>query len=317
MYKKLPSDLVQHILRYLCIEEQVISVGPKYHFRQYGETAYRTHGLEDLATALSQGRTSIDHSETPDSSLLMPDSHVFSEHYMGEAGTVDALQVYFANNTFSICNVEDGIARFFNRSLWYNMRALSNRDTRSKATLPTAFESVRKLQIRIKYEHVRDVSLQGVMHLRGEESVRFANECNLLRTSNTALNVLLTLPREEVREKALKIEFILMTSLDDRIFPPAFPGDAVSGATQRPFINLLQALRNTFYSLIYDRGQSEIRIIHHDERVSPFPRDITALWSLTKEQWDQVRIGPSFTVVLNCSSRPRYFIFLIIRRRNL
>jgi hypothetical protein len=85
-----------------------------------------------------------------------------------------------------------------------------------------------------------------------------------------------------------------MTSLSGISTPPAFAGDAVDGQDQRAFINLLQALRNTFYTLIYDMGQSEIKIVHHDEAISAFPRDITALWSLTKRQWDQVRIGLSF-----------------------
>jgi hypothetical protein len=136
MYQKLPAELRQHILRYLCIEEQAIPVGPRYHFKPYGQEIKVTSG-SNLVTALSRGRTQIDHSETPDSNLLTPESHVFQKEYMGEVGAAQALQVYSDNNTFSICNVEEGVARFLGVF----------------PGVSTPFTSVRRLQIRVKYEH--------------------------------------------------------------------------------------------------------------------------------------------------------------------
>ncbi|KAF1912772.1 hypothetical protein BDU57DRAFT_521321, partial [Ampelomyces quisqualis] len=290
MSQKLPKECIQHILRYLCIEERPIPVGPRFHFKQYGKIT-KTTFLPHLATALSHGRTQIDHSETSDSSLLMMDSHIFQREYMGEAGAADALRVYLTNNTFSICNVEDGIAHFFHQGPEvHRMTGFDRRPGKQIIEIPSTLTSVRKLQIRVKYEHAYDVWVQGVLLRQGGHLAaceKFANERNFLRTSNSALSVLLILPQKRVRKKALEIEFIIMTSLQSKGTPPDFPGDAVDGYYQRAFINLLQALRNTFYTLMYDMGQSKIRIVHHDEDISAFPRDITALWSLTKTQWEQ------------------------------
>jgi hypothetical protein len=285
MYRKLPAELRDLVYRFVCIEDQPIPVGPYFHFRPYSHNDDGT-STDGLAYALSKDRVRIDHSERPDSVMLMPNSHVFSTSHMVEEVIVELQEMYFTTNTFSVCNVENGIACF-----------LMERNTESKSTMPDApnvgicnsplgkkhrvvkaIDFVRKLQIRIKYEHFYSARALGL----------FSNECKLLRTSRENLSVLQNLPQQE---HPLEIEFIVMTALKPQRNMSAWPATDMQDE-RRCFINLLQALRNTFYALIHDRGDSVITITHHDETVSPFPRNITALWSLTKEQWEYVRNHP-------------------------
>jgi hypothetical protein len=137
-----------------------------------------------------------------------------------------------------------------------------------------AFKFAHKFQLRLKYEHMNAVITKDVPVAPVARRETFANECSFLRNAKNSLSSLHCM---QAGNQALEIEFIIMTSIKQ-------PRDEC-----RHFVNILQSLRNTVYSLKYDRDDSRIKVIHHDENVSPFPRNITALWSLTKEQWEYVR----------------------------
>jgi hypothetical protein len=280
MCNKLPVELRDLIYRYICIEDQPIPVGPYFHFRPYN----RKVAPDRLASALSDGRVQIDHSERPDPTILMPDSHIFNIEYVGWTAMVEMKLAYLANNTFSICNIDQGIATFldWNTSEEFVVTPRSTRsgpgpgfETAMSVTNSKADEFVRRLQIRVKCEHYDN---QHPRYTSQNCCDFFDTECDHLRSSRISLEPLTYL---DPRDRPLELEFIIMTAL--RSDPTATEDQ------QRYFINLLQALRNTFYTLIYDRGNTMIKIVHHDDNISAFPRDITALWSLTKEQWEHVR----------------------------
>jgi hypothetical protein len=291
MYRKLPTELRDLVYRFLCIEDRAIPVGPYYHFRPYDHTRIESPD-HALAMGLARGRSLDDHRNKPDPALLMPDSHIFNQTYMGQDVTSEAVKTYLTNNTFSICDVEDGISRFLGGAFGTHSptcghRMFPNGSTQIAADYgesPIAVrfdliqprDYVRKLQVRIKHEqyyHYLERTSPSLLDM-------FADECHSLRHAKNALRPLQHLPQ---CTQPLELEFIIVA------------GGAARQESRR-FINFLQALRNTFYALMYDRENTTIKIIHHDENISPFPRDITLLWSLTKEQWEQVSIGLSVLI---------------------
>jgi hypothetical protein len=298
MYRKLPSELRDLVYRFLCIEDQVIAIGPN-HLTRGGSSN------NELAIGLSHGRILIDHSERPDPAIVAPQSHIFNETYMGQAIAFEARMVYLANNTFSVCNVAHNLAEFL---VQYqpNVGFVDMFPPCSNNCFPpvTPFGYVRKLQIRTRYDgdygpHMSN--FPGALPVYWRET--FANECDCLRRSNAALGVLLMLPQGT---QPLELELIILTSFSEY-------GSIVAGAEvpghSREFINILQALRNTFYVLKHDRKNTEIKIIHHDEFVSPFPRDITLLWSLSKEQWEYVRFDlVPFLALLQTLFKEHFFL---------
>jgi hypothetical protein len=292
MYTKLPTELRETIYQYLCTEDQTIYVAPHFHFRLYGHN-HSTESSTALVNALSNGRTKVDHTESPDPDILQPWSHIFHPAYVGNSVASETQKTYFTNNTFSVCNVDDGIRSFLldgNYRRPYHHRDASEADAAPDANVATPLDLVRNLQIRIKCEHIETAINQGL--LKEDESVyreSFANECNFLRQTRNSLRSLLKLACHE-QEQPLDLDFIIMT----KFLGPDLPSPRVTEQDDhsRLFINILQAIRNTVYALMYDCGHTniKIKITHHDELVSPFPRNLTALWSLTKEQWEHVRL---------------------------
>jgi hypothetical protein len=300
MYTKLPIEIRDRIYRYLCIEDQTIYVAPHFHFRPYGHS-HSTESSTALVNALSDGRTKVDHTEKPDPDVLQPWSHVFHPAYMSDRIAYETRKMYFTNNTFSVCNVDDGIEDFLlkgNHRRPYHYRSAPEADCapensnvcgiRNQTDVAIPLDLVRNLQIRIKCEHMEAAINHGL--LRDNESVfreSFANECNFLRQTRNSLRPLLQLPGHE-QEQTLELEFIIMTKFLER--DPPRPSVTHAQDHLRLFVNILQAIRNTLYALMYDSGHTnmKIKITHHDELVSPFPRNLTALWSLSKEQWEHV-----------------------------
>ena len=299
MCDRLPIELREMIYRFLCIEERSIPVGPYYHFRPYSE--YRP--LDALASALSSGRDQVDHTEKPDPTILMPNSHIFNCKFVGLTAAAEIQATYFSNNTFSICDVEDGIAEFFQGAIFEDaggaigiLNMPEDTEAMSKMRMSVrAFKLARKLQIRLKLEHfaqathVRDLP-PGPIGIRE----RYAEERSFLRQSKNALHRLQALPRDGA---PLQLEFIIMTKLS---------GILGVETRERFFVNVLETYRNTFYALKYDRENTMITVVHHDESVSPFPRTLSALWSLTKEQWDYVSI---FLAVLRSFASNNFLTF--------
>ncbi|KAF2818448.1 hypothetical protein CC86DRAFT_375805 [Ophiobolus disseminans] len=316
MYRKLPAELRDAVYQYLCIEDQTMYVGPYYHFRPYEckptvkvdlEAEWRQvdyhvnpHMMFDFDPpspeivdaeeaadrriadvpeqeknfiTLPDGRAKYDHTCQRPTGVLLPNNHIFNPEYVGDKVAWETQQLYWAQNTFSICHVDAGIERLLQKAKYtgFQEESLSGRLNKHEDRLcPWGF--VHDLQIRIKFEHFRQFLKFAMEHQRPTTAESFAYERNFLRAIKESLEPLVRLP---LSTRTLNIEFILMTQLnqDDE-------------DERRTFGNLLQAIRNTIYRLVYDRPNTCVKIVHHDELMSPFPRDITQLWSLTKEQWE-------------------------------
>jgi hypothetical protein len=298
MYLKLPLELRNEVYGHLCIEDRPILIEPYYHFREYVPSGsfttkmplgFQLHVDElvtddeaserDHTSLMPDGRVKYDHTVKPPPDMLLPNSHIFNWRYMGKAVALESQEFYYGRNTFSICNVEDALAEFLDPGMFYQMWAANFVPDPLQPLEPIMF--VRNLQIRIKYEHFNSV-LCSAMPVCGPAQV-YAYECNFLYRLRRSLNILRRLPHQT---RKLKIEFVLMT-------------DCCDGAHSfdEHFTNLLEAVRSTIYKLIYSGQDTEITVMHVDEGISPWPRDITGLWNLTKEQWETVRTStsPSYT----------------------
>jgi hypothetical protein len=294
MYRKLPAELRNCVYQYLCVEDQPIPVAPYYHSREYDQSnqehevqavrmvrggaaalsVFRDVDVEleaddfdqaDDFTILPDGRVKYDHSNKPPSGTLLPNSHIFNWRYVGITVALEAEKFYYANNTFSICNVRGAIHQF--------LHGLG--DTTAPRALEKAFKPlnfVRNLQIRIKYEHYSLHMRSLLRHPTPAEG--YAAERNFLRNLKCELELLQQLPQQP---RELQIEFIIMTAFED------FNQED----QERRCVNLLEAVRNVVYRIKHNKD-SIVKITHHDSKVSVFPRNITSLWSLTKEQWEHV-----------------------------
>lgn len=304
MSRKLPVELRETIYQYLCNEDQPIPVGPYYHFRTYrfSPLTRTTRNLEylrmdlprsvdtgllaemrkaDVPNAeqnfitLPDGRIKYDHSVKRPSNIRMPYDYIFDPRYVGVEIASEAKRFYYSNNTFSLCSLEDGIERFLELGkctrLTDDGKIPENQTTKLTMVKPIYF--VHDLQVRIKYEHYNTFLGYALEHPTDEEEYAF--ERNFLRAMSASLDVLFRLP---LSSRTLNLEFVVMTAFDTK-----------GGDERRRFVNLLQALRNTIYRLMHDRENTSIKVIHHDPAVSPFPRNLTRLWSLTREQWELVR----------------------------
>lgn len=302
MCEKLTKELRYMVYQYICIEEQHIPVGPYYHFRPYRRSSSTTSNAQlgqstkahfDIesedeeidvqveAILLPDGRVKEDHSSQPASDILMPQSHIFNPKYVGSKVACETQEVYYTYNTFSICNVDHGIQRFLEEDttrMFHLKKQHMHSPGEYKGVKPVQF--VQKLQIRLKCEHFFD-NMAGVTDIdelyKSEQG--FLND---LQASVEKLPALLKHPRAQ----DLSIEFVLMTEL----VRPSYHGtnQHLESLWARCFVNILQALRNTVFQLMYDCGKTTVTFIHHDERLGAFPRNITGLYSLSKEQWDYV-----------------------------
>ncbi|KAF1850528.1 uncharacterized protein K460DRAFT_412221 [Cucurbitaria berberidis CBS 394.84] len=228
---------------------------------------------------LPDGRVKYDHSQKPPSDLIMPNSHVLNPRYVGQAIMAEAQKVYYKNNTFSVCNMEGAIHNFLQLHPGYNFKTWRNGDP---PQLPRALrlepfsvpaQWVRSLQVRVKLEH-----FESNMPLNTTEEEQYTYERHFLRHVYTSLSALEELVHTSLQTE-LSIEFIMMTEL------PTLDNDLYSSEDRR-FVNFLQAIRNTVYMTMFDREGTTVKITHHDEMMWPFPRDLTGLFALSKEQWE-------------------------------
>ncbi|KAH7371137.1 hypothetical protein BKA66DRAFT_190519 [Pyrenochaeta sp. MPI-SDFR-AT-0127] len=315
MHDKLPVELRDMVYQYLCIENRPIPVGPYYHFRKYNaplhhpllnttatdggtgnrwsiwnpgaaaessplatfEHLHERLDFEDDAVVLSDGRIQLDHSHKPPPDITMPNSHFFSPKYVGPVIAFETQKLYYTRNTFSICNVEMGTYNFLQMGSDCSLDSLDIQDPTpdNNARLGLALvvaDHVRSLQIRIKLEHFE-------LPHNATADEEYAYERRFLRHVYISLDPLKRLCQNSSQSE-IDIEFIIMTELRD----------AAHNLWEQEcrFTNFLQAFRNTVYMLMYDREGSKVRVIHHDETISPFPRNLTELFALTKDQWEQV-----------------------------
>jgi hypothetical protein len=300
------------IYEYLCVEpDRPILVGPYYHFRNYDR---RPHDdlpdddensaqhidefghledstkrdieeiqFDDETIELPGGRIKTVHSHRPPSDMILPSNHILNPRYVGPAISREMQKMYYTRNTFSICNLERAIYNFLFRASGYSMQKCG--PNRTPPSLDGdlilepeifPFHHVRKLQIRVKCEHLFD-------HLPKQAAAieQYIYEQHFLRVTEETLEPLRKLVHSHSGH-SLEIEFVIMTQ---------FPANLLIGfgcEFNRRFINILQAIRGTVYTVAHDCLDSTVKITHYDEQVSIFPRDITGCFGLTKEQWEFV-----------------------------
>jgi hypothetical protein len=144
------------------------------------------------------------------------------------------------------------------------------------------FQYVQRLQIRVKCEQFFEN-----MPRAAAENEKYMYEQHFLRFTEDYLKPLLKLVDSHSKHRSkhkLEIEFVIMTELPSGWLTTP----NLSQVYNRHFINILEAIRSSVYTVSHDCLDSTVKITHYDENVSIFPRDITGWFALTKEQWEHV-----------------------------
>jgi hypothetical protein len=242
--------------------------------------------LDENGVMLPDGRVKEEHDDKPPSDMVLPSSHLLNPRYVGPVISQEMQKLYYTRNTFSLCTVDQGIRNFLGRhsgysmQKWYDNHAPRIPDDLKLEPLFYPSEHVRNLQIRVKLEQ---------FHTNLPESATdeelYAYEQHFLRFIRKNLEGLNLLTKRQSK-LGVDIEFVLMTAL-----PSIDPGENGFYA-QWNFINFLQTIRNSVYTMMYDCVGATVKITHYDEGFSSFPRNITGLFALTKEQWEHVSTKP-------------------------
>ncbi|KAF2639657.1 hypothetical protein P280DRAFT_550367 [Massarina eburnea CBS 473.64] len=295
MHKLLPRELRDMIYQYLYICDKPIPVG-SHHFTTYKPTVLETStppalpqdASSQYATALISGlgpeAEAHDHSVDPPQDVILPGDHTLDPAYVGRQVAIEASQLYYSSNTFSVCTLENTLPEFLFTDIVSNFPKSPTHSQSIHAPLNiTPFDLVHNLQIRVKYEHF---DTYRTHYLWGH----FTHEQDFLLQIYTNLSALtqrrneLSVPDSSAQLRppppALTIEFILMTafySLDWNPFPVT--------DTLRRLTNLFEALRTPLYTLRHDHA-AEISVIHHDDGCFPFPMRLTNLFSMSREDWE-------------------------------
>ena len=288
MYEKLPRELRDLVYSYLYIEDRRVPVGPYYHFRKYepaGSDTARKSNTEfhprsgDLQTELSDGKTRTDHDVYPEDDLILPSNHIFNADYMGQKVVLELLKMYYSNNTFSVCNIEGGLDHL-------STAVASNVDGTAFDFVP--LDHIHDLQIRVKCEHfAAGVSYDNRVDA-GLRLKEFAEKMSFLQRTVESLQVFRS--RVQATSHPLNIEFVLMSDLISSHC------DSLAYVSPRHIhmVNFLQAIRNTVYELMYNRGHTTVRVTGQDDGLWAFPRNYTGLFNMTKEKWDYVSAASRF-----------------------
>jgi hypothetical protein len=247
-------------------------------------------------TVLPDGRVKEEHTHKAPSDMVLPSSHFLDPRYVGPAVSYEMQKMYYTRNTFSICSVENAIDNFLGRHTGYSMQRWVDGRLPSHppdlGPLPSFFavEHIRRLQIRVKFEHFLCELPQKEFFLLD----RYAYEQRFLHMTWAYLMGLAHyLDRRP--KGAIEIEFVIMSQLPDlRSIIPSDDSEDAKLERDRCFINFLQCIRDAVYKTMYDYEDTLVKVTHFDETISVFPRDITRVFALTKEQWEHVRAAFSF-----------------------
>lgn len=326
MHQKLPIELRELVYEFLCVEpDRPIPVGPYYHFRKYDRPFHdpqcrpqrriqrseddtriasdHTESVmemycstpadrvkldhEDDDTILPDGRVKEVHTHKPPSDMALPYSHFLDPRYVGPKIAFEIQKMYYTQNTFSVCSVEQGISYFLGCDSGYNMVGCwedgTPKDVPKDLQLqPPVYpgDHVRNLQIRVKLEQFHsDMPKDHIIH------ERYAYEQRFLRFTQINLRGLEGFLQRR-HKHGIDIEFVILTEFPD------FQGEGWDA--QCNYINFLQCMRNLVYMMMHDCDDVSVKIIHHDENISAFPRNITGVFGLTKEQWEHVSLTRCF-----------------------
>lgn len=260
---------------------------------------------EDEDTILPDGRIKEVHTHKPPSDMALPYSHFLDPRYMGPEIAFEIQKMYYARNTFSVCSVEQGILYFLERDSGYNMVGCNDDGTPKEVPkdlqLPLPVyprEHIQNLQIRVKFEQFHSDMPTDDM----TDYDKYAYEQRFLRFTEANLRGLRVF-LEHRHEHGINVEFIILTE-----FPIA--GDVRTGlAAQCNYVNFLECTRNTVYTMMHDCDHISVKITHYDEGISAFPRDITGIFGLTKEQWEHVSMTHYFNLPYNICHLPQGCLF--------
>ncbi|KAG9195214.1 hypothetical protein G6011_00334 [Alternaria panax] len=236
---------------------------------------------EDDNTILPDGRIKEEHTHKPPSDMILPYSHFLDPRYVGPEIAFETQKMYYTRNTFSVCSVERGISYFLGCDSGYNMVRSHNdgtpgivpEDLRLQPLLYPR-DHIRNLQIRVKLEQFHSDMPRDDM----TDYEKYAYERRFLRFTQTNLEALEGFLKRR-HKHGINIEFVVLTDT------PSFESQETGLAAQCNYVNFLQCIRNIVYKMMHDYDDISVMITHHDENISAFPRNITGVFGLTKEQW--------------------------------
>ena len=245
-----------------------------------GEDLFLCRSKRPTVKILSNGRLKEEHSDQPPRDMVLPSAHFLDPRYVGVKMSQEIQKMYYARNTFSVCSIDNAIRNFLNLHSGYLMQMEGINGVGKGLALDPLFypvDHIQNLQVRVKFENFR-----SNMPDRPTPYEEHAYEQHFLRSISDnvrALEKLLTR-----RSKfGVDVELIIMSQYQDD------QGDTLSGQWPACLINFLQSVRNTVYRLMHDSDNSiTVKVTHYDTGISPFPRDVTGLFHLTKEQWEFV-----------------------------
>ncbi|KAJ4289237.1 hypothetical protein N0V90_011579 [Kalmusia sp. IMI 367209] len=274
MHTKLPQELKELIYQYLYLEEAPIPIGT-YHFTTYVPEPLRVeHSRAFLHSepfvVVPEGATKQDHSIERDKNIVFPDSWLLNPAYLGGSAARDASRYYYKSNTFSICTIENALWDFFFRDPVHNFVDPQEPIGSFKPLGFTPVDHIRHLQIRVKYEHY-NTYLAFYDNLQDGEKNLIRDLFHILQGFTNRVH--------STTASQLNIEICIMTAHKPSQGERDFNVDL-----QRHHTNLLEAIRVPIYTLKHDLG-AHITVMHYDEHCIPFPRNVTAIFQLSKEQW--------------------------------
>lgn len=273
IYERLPREIRDIIYQYVYIEDALIPIG-SHHFTTYRPPMRSIAPPVDLQAdrpfiKIPEGAETIDHSMGPPD-MILPTDRTLDPAYIHNKVLYEAAEMYYSSNTFSICTISNAISAFLLSDHANNFSPPEDqKQARPLGLRP--IDHVRNLQIRIKCEHYDrylDKERQINLYLDTLSNLTPLAKC----VTNTGID-------DSQSPLKRNIEFIIMTNLH--------AGIRLSEQFRR-FLNILETIRSTIYTLKHDCG-ADLHILHHDPELSTFPRTITSIFMLSKEQWEYVR----------------------------
>lgn len=243
-------------------------------------------GWDKDVIILPDGRIKEEHTSKPPRDIVLPSSYLLNPRYVGHAMSAEIQKVYYTQNTFSICSIKQAIRNFGSLHSGHFMQTWNDDGSPRKVPddlkLQPLFypkDHIRDLQVRVKCEQYHSEEQQySDAYRRYTYQQYFLHQ---IRSNIEKLDLFLgrSLP------SGMRIEFIVMTT------PPDVENEdsLVDGICA--YINFLQCIRDMVYKLMYDHENVCVKVTHYDEDVSPFPRDLTGIFALTRGQWEYVSTG--------------------------
>lgn len=272
MHTKLPLELRELIYQYLYLEDGPIPVG-SYHFTIYVPEPLRSESNNPPAHSepfiiMPEEATRQDHSIERDENIVYPDSRLLDPRYLGHVVARDASMYYYKSNTFTVCTLENALSDFLFRDPIHNFIGAETNPESAEPLGLIPIDHIRNLEIRVKYEHYFTY-LTFYEELHNGEKTLIQGIFDALHDFSSRISPAVA--------SQLHVEICMMSA--------SIP--LRNNLNERTHMNVLEAIRVPVYMLKHDLGAA-IKVIHHDEYCSPFPKDKTGIFQLSKDQWSKV-----------------------------